>query len=212
MRVSWLVPLWIACATESIPRPEPSPIKRVAGRCPDAPEVIDALGEKVRLGTNPDRLTTVVVLFSRSAAEDASDLIRQLDERLLNGPVQMVGVVDLRKYAHVFRSVAERQLKKSAAESRDRRRERRQKRGVDASPTFVDRWHVIGDFDGSLLLRFHVDPDPSVPVAYVVGSCGQVSGPFHDVEGTLRAVNHASSRSARRPADSRASRRLRAAK
>jgi hypothetical protein len=184
-------------------------IKRVAGHCA-VTEVTDALGEKVQLGNNPQSLTTVVVFISRSAADDAADLVRQLDERLLNGPVQMVGIVDLKKYGRVFRSIAERQLRKSAADSRERRRQRRQKRGVDASPTFVDRWHVIGDFDGSLLQRFHVDPEPSPPVTFVVGACGQVSGPFRGVDETVRAVNSASSRSARRPADSRASSRRRA--
>jgi hypothetical protein len=165
--------------------------------CAEGPEVTGALGESVRLGER--NLTTIVVFLSRGGADEAADFIRQLDEQLLNRPVQMIGVVDLRHY-NVVRRLAEERLKKSTAESRQKRRERRIERGLDASATFVDRWHVIGDFSGSLLERFGVSPEPPKPVAFVVGACGVRTGPFLELDATLRAVDHAAASSARRDA------------
>jgi hypothetical protein len=177
-------------------------------------DVKDSLGESVSLGSNEEQLTTVVVLLSRAASEEASQFIRQIDERLLNAPVQIVGIVDLHRYSGALsRSLAERSLRRAANDSREKRRQRRQKQGVDASPTFVNRWHVIGDFAGKLLARFGVQPEPPEPVAFVVNSCGQVRGPFHDVNATLAAVGHGvPAKTARTSSSSRASRRASAAR
>ena len=182
------------------------PIPKSAG-CPEGPEVTDALGERVRLG-EPE-LTTVVVFLSRGTADEAADFVRQLDEELLNRPVQMVGIVDLHRYS-ALRRLAEIRLKTSAKESRQKRRDRRVARGADASDLYVNRWHVVGDFDGGLLARFGVSPDSARPVAFVVGRCGKRSGPFSEVPATLRAVDHAAPKTARKSADSGASSRLHA--
>jgi hypothetical protein len=202
-----LLSLLLACA----PPPEKpqllaGPIQKSIG-CSEGPEVTDALGEPVHLDDRD--LTTVIVFLSRGAADETADFVRQLDEQLLNRPVQMVGIVDLRKYS-VVRRIAQQRLKKSAEESRQKRRERRQKRGVDASDTFVGRWHVVGDFDGGLLARYGVSPEPQRPVAFVVGTCGARTGPLHQVAETLHAVNQAAARSARRDGSFR--RRARAAR
>ena len=182
------------------------PIQKTGGCLERRFDVKDSLGESVALGANEEQLTTVVVLLSRAASEDASQFIRQIDEHLLNAPVQIVGIVDLHRYGGLARSLAERSLRKAAAESREKRRKRREAQGVDSSPTFVNRWHVIGDFAGRLLGRFGVALDPKEPVAFVVTSCGQVRGPFHDVDATLAAVGHAvPAKTARTPSSSRAS-------
>jgi hypothetical protein len=192
MRASLPLLFLFACAPSSrqlLAGPLPK-----SGACPEGPEVTDALGEPVRLGDHD--LTTIVVFLSRGAGDEASDLVRRLDEQLLNRPVQMVGIVDLRKY-RLVRRLADQRLKKSAAESREHRRERRVAHGVDASDTYVRRWHVIGDFDGKLLERFGVAPEPPRPVAFVISACDHRAGPFQELEATLRAVDHAASKRAR---------------
>jgi hypothetical protein len=199
MRVTLLSLLFACAPPPTRPQLLAGPIQKSIG-CAEGPEVTDALGQPVHLGDR--ELTTVVIFLSRGAADEAADFVRQLDEQLLNRPVQMVGIVDLHKYS-VVRRLAQQRLKKSAEESRQKRRDRRKARGVDASDTFVGRWHVIGDFDGGLLARYGVSPEPSRPVAFVVGTCGGRVGPLHEVAETLRAVDQAAARSARRDASFR---------
>jgi hypothetical protein len=214
MRTLLALSLFVGCANPSSSGRLAGPIQK-SGACSERRfDVKDSLGESVALGSNEEQLTTVVVLLSRGASDEASLFIRQIDERLLNAPVQIIGIVDLHRYGGVLaRSLAERSLKKAAADSREKRRKRREQQGVDASPTFVNRWHVIGDFAGKLLARFGVSPEPPEPVAFVVTPCGQIRGPFHDVNATLAAVGHpVPAKTARKPSSSRASSRASAAR
>ena len=140
------------------------------------------------LGAPEQARPTIVYFMSRSAKEESSSFARAVDEILLNAPIESVGTVDLRKYAGVLRRLATSYLKKSAEESLAHRRERRLAKGVDASPEMVNRWHLIGDFDGSLFSRFGVESDPAHPLAFVLDRAGAVHGPFRDVQSVVSAV------------------------
>lgn len=167
--------------------------KRAAPGCSEGLHLAltDALGDRVRLGSPDQRHVTIVVFMSRGAKDEAAEFLRSLDERLLNQPVESVGVVDVRKYGGVMRPIAEHQLSKAAGDGRDKRRKRREERGLDASQEYVSRWHLIGDFDGKLLERFGVEPEPQHPLAFVVDRCGQVGGPLREVDAVVSAVDHA---------------------
>ncbi|MCU1281683.1 MAG: hypothetical protein JWM53_5229, partial [bacterium] len=123
--------------------------------------------------------------MSQRAREASSTFARAVDESLLNAPVEEVGIVDVRRYGGVLRRLASSYLRKSADEVLVHRRERRLARGVDASPEFVNRWHLIGDFDGSLFDRFGVEYEPARPLAFVLGRDGALHGPFADVASVL---------------------------
>jgi hypothetical protein len=150
----------------------------------------DALGAPVRLGAGQERVT-MVVLMSRESKDESAQLVRSFDEKLLNAPVESVGIVDMRKYGGIMRSIATSQLKKSASEARDRRRERREAKGVDASSTYVNRWHLVGDFDGELMKKFGVAANLDHPQAFVVDKDGGLHGPYRDLDGLMAAVDHA---------------------
>jgi hypothetical protein len=151
--------------------------------------------------------------MSRTAKDEAATFLRDLDEHLLNGPIESVGIVDVRDYGGITRGLVQRRLKKALEEGRDRRRERREQRGIDASPSYVNRWHLVGDFDGALASRFGVGPEPAHPVAFVVDRCGVVNGPLRDVGRVLTAVAHAvSSSKSRKSAAARPSRPLHTAR
>jgi hypothetical protein len=179
------------CAGEKAPPPPrtPADVQRVSGREIDL-SLGDVLGRPVRLGGQAP--VAVVVFISRESKEESSELLRRLDERLLNAPIETVGIVDLRRYGSgLMRKIATRKLKQSAEDSRNRRRERREAKGSDASPANVDRFHLVGDFDGSIYSKFGVEEEPDHPVAYVVQRSGAVQGPYRDADSLAAAVGQA---------------------
>jgi len=148
---------------------------------------VDVLGRSVDASRGP----TVIFFMSKRCKEASAAFAKAVDERLLDQPVESVGVVDVRRYSGFLRGMCTSYLKRSAEESRVKRRERRQARGVDASQTAVDRWHLIGDFDGSLFERFGVGRDEKLPVAYVVDPKGKLHGPYRQAATVLSAVDRA---------------------
>jgi hypothetical protein len=145
-------------------------------------------GESVCFGSPEQARTTIVYFMSRRAKEESSAFARAVDEVLLNAPVESVGAVDLRRYAGMLRRLATSYLRKSGDEALAHRRERRVAKGIDASDEVVNRWHLIGDFDGSLFGRFGVESDPPHPLAFVLDRAGAVQGPFRDVQSLVSAV------------------------
>ncbi|MDB4970257.1 MAG: hypothetical protein JWN44_5946 [Myxococcales bacterium] len=150
------------------------------------------LGDAVNLGPPYQARPTILVFMSRRAKDESSAFARALDETLLNAPVESVGVVDVRRYAGLLRRVATSYLKKSASEALDHRRERRVAMGIDASAEVVNRWHLIGDFDGALFERFSVEREPARPLAFLVDRDGGVHGPFADVTSVVSAYSTSS--------------------
>ena len=149
--------------------------------------VLDVLGERVDVA--PDAPNPTVLIFMSRTARDASSLFaRTVDERLLDRPVELVGIVDVRRYGGIFRGLATSRMRRSEEEARVARRQRRLAHGVDASPAAVDRWHLVGDFDGALFRRFGVEAEPAQPVAFVVDGAGELHGPFHDVDAVVAAA------------------------
>lgn len=151
--------------------------------------VTDVLGKQVSVAS---KLPTVLIFMSRSAKDASSAFARAVDERLLDRPIESVGIVDVRKYGGLLRSLATKYLKRSAEDAKVKRRERREARGVDASPAAVDRWHLVGDFDGALFAQFGVEAEPKQPLAFVVDCGGALHGPYRDVDPLVAAVASAS--------------------
>jgi hypothetical protein len=147
------------------------------------------LGDAVSLGPPRQARTTVVFFMSRRAKEASAKLASAVDEMLLQAPVELVGIVDVRRYGGMLRSLATSYMKKSADEALRQRRERRLARGVDASPDVVNRWHLIGDFDGALFERFGVEREPARPLAFVLDRDGGVHGPYADASGVKQAFS-----------------------
>jgi hypothetical protein len=156
--------------------------------CPTGLKVTirDSLDERIELGAPLQQFVTIVLVTDPSAQDKTTTLFRELDERLLNAPVETVGIVDLRRYAGIARRWVEWRLRKAAGEARAARRTRRERRGVDASAPFVDRWHLVGDFSGELLARF--GGHGALPAAFVVDRCGTVRGPLRDATAVLAAL------------------------
>jgi hypothetical protein len=150
------------------------------------------LGDPVHLGPPRQQRPTIVYFMSRRAQEESSTLARSVDEALLNAPVEAVGIVDLRRYGGILRRLATSYVRKSATEALDHRRRRRLAKGLDASAEYVNRWHLIGDFDGALFDRFGVEREPAHPRAFVLDRDGAVHGPFGDTAGVLAAFATAS--------------------
>ncbi|HEX6837279.1 MAG TPA: hypothetical protein VF334_11935 [Polyangia bacterium] len=149
--------------------------------------VVDVVGERVDVA--PDAAApTVLIFMSRRAKEASSAFARTVDERLLDRPIEEVGIVDVRPYGGILRRLATSLMRSSVTEARAHRRERREARGVDASPAAVDRWHLVGDFDGALFRRFGVEAEPAQPVAFVIDRAGALHGPFRDVDAVVAAV------------------------
>jgi hypothetical protein len=151
--------------------------------------LVDVLGNRVDV-TAP--APAVLIFMSKRAKDASAAFARDVDQRLLAVPVESIGIVDVRRYGGLLRKLATSYLKRAAEDARVTRRERRQARGVDASPAAVDRWHLIGDFDGTIFGRFGVAPDPEQPLAFVLDRGGDVHGPFRDVERVVAAVSTAS--------------------
>jgi hypothetical protein len=151
--------------------------------------VADVLGEAVRLGPPAVAPATVLFFVSQRAKDESQEFARAVDERLLEQPIESVAIVDVRRYAGALRRLATSYLRRSAAEARERRRQRRVERGVDASPATVNRWHLLGDFDGALFERFGVEREPAHPVAFVVDRVGGLRGPFRAVGEVAAAVS-----------------------
>jgi hypothetical protein len=205
--------LFASCIQKPPPRPQiAGPVQKRRARCQGGLRLTfnDALGEPVHLGAPGQERVTVVVVMSRSAKNEDAEFLRELDEKLLNGPVDFVGIVDVRKYGGAFvRGIAERKIKQGEKDARAGRRKRREDRGVDASEEYVNRWHLVGDFEGDLLTHFGIDEEPDRPVAFVLDRCGRVGAAHYEVSGVLAAVAHAQPRRAARkgaasPASSRA--------
>jgi hypothetical protein len=200
--------LWVAILAGCATNPAHGKRNLVAGpiqkhhRCDEGLrlKLTDALGDPVAIGAPEQARVTVVVFMSRSAKDEASDFLRELDQKLLNSPVESVGVVDVRKYGGVMRSVATWQLKRAAENSRAKRKERRQQQGLDASKEYLDRWHLVGDFDGKLLEQFGVEAEPQHPVAFVVDRCGTIGAPHRDVAGLMSEVDQTVAKTASRTA------------
>src|SRR5437016_3890019 len=91
-----------------------APLQKSAPACSDGLHLwlTDALGDPVVLGAPDQRRVTIVVFMSRGAKEEAAGFLRTLDEKLLNGPVESLGVVDLRKYGGLTRDLAQWRLKR----------------------------------------------------------------------------------------------------
>jgi hypothetical protein len=153
-------------------------------------DMVDALGQHVSVN-GAANAPTVLFFMSKRAKDASAAFARTVDERLLDRPVESIGIVDMRKYSGMLKGLASSYLRRSAEESKIKRRERRQAAGVDASPAAVDRWHLVGDFDGSLFSRFGVEADPAQPLAFVVDGSGAVRGPFHDVDPVVQALAEA---------------------
>jgi hypothetical protein len=166
-----LVPL---CAQAAVTRLEP------------AIGAADALGERVQLGPGQKRIA-VVYFMSERAKDESAALARTIDERLLNAPMDTIGIVDVRKYGFL-KSLVNSHLRKAEWESRDHRRVLRLEHGIDASPEFVNRWHLLGDFDGKLFDRFSVEKNPARPVAFVLDKSGEVHGPYRETRDLLVAL------------------------
>ncbi len=154
-------------------------------------DVDGVLGEHVALGPPTQARTTILFFMSRRAQKESVAFGREVDERLLDAAVESVAFVDVRPYGGWLRRLAMSRLKQSATEAREHRRERRVAHGADASSEVVNRWHLVGDFDGSLFSRFGVESDLSHPIAFVLDRGGALLGPFHDVSGVLAAVGKA---------------------
>jgi hypothetical protein len=187
-RVALVAVLWAACA-QAPPPATHVPIHRVAGH--EARRVsltlTDVLGGPVRLGHGQERVA-VVVFISKQSRDESAELLRRLDERVLNRPVDSIGVVDVARYSGFTRGIAERRLRQSLVDGRAKRRERRLALGIDASAALVDRWHLIGDFNGAVLDAFGVEREPVHPIAFVVERSGAVRGPYRDLESVLGAI------------------------
>ena len=151
-------------------------------------QLTDVLGHQLQLGAAHPSLPAVLIFMSRSAKDASSAFARTIDERLLDRAIESIGIVDVRRYGGILRRLATSYLVRSAEEAKVHRRERRQARGVDASPQAVDRWHLVGDFDGSLFARFGVAAEPKAPLAFVVDAAGDLHGPFHDVDTVIAAL------------------------
>jgi hypothetical protein len=148
----------------------------------------DVRGARVPVGAPEQQRTTIVIFMSRRCKDASNTFARVVDEKLLDGPVELVGIVDVHRYGGILKRVALSYMRKSAEEARVHRRQRRVARGVDASDRYVDRWHLIGDFDGALFARFGVAPEPAQPLAFVVDRSGAVHGPYRDVPSLLAAA------------------------
>jgi hypothetical protein len=149
--------------------------------------VVDVLGAKVDVAPQA-HARTVLIFMSKRAKEASAAFARAVDERLIDRPIESIGVVDVRRYAGMLRGLATSYLRRSAEESKVKRRERRVARGVDSSPAAVDRWHLVGDFDGSLFTRFGVEAEPKEPLAFVVDTGGELHGPFREVDRVVAAL------------------------
>ena len=149
--------------------------------------IVDVLGTKVDVAPQA-HARTVLIFMSRRAKDASAAFARAVDERLIDRPIESIGVVDVRRYAGMLRSLATSYLRRSAEDAKVKRRERRVARGVDASPAAVDRWHLIGDFDGSLFARFGVEAEPKEPLAFVVDTAGELHGPFREVDCVVAAL------------------------
>jgi hypothetical protein len=211
-----LVGLLLAGCIQQPPPPQvarPTPKARARLRCAGGLQLTfnDALGEPVHLGAPGQERVTIVLVMSRPAQEEDAEFVQELDEKLLNQPVDVVGIVDVRKYGGLIsHGIASKKIKQGEQEARAGRRKRRQERGVEASDEYVNRWHLVGDFDGKLLTHFGVKEEPYQPVAFVVDRCGRVSPAHNEVSGVLAAVAHAApKRAARKAPASRASSRAR---
>jgi hypothetical protein len=163
-------------------------------------KMTDALGGSVALGSPDQERVTVVVFMNRDNKDEAADFLRDLDKKLLDEPVDSLGVVDVRKYGGVMRSVANWELKRAAERSRAKRKERREQQGRDVSKDELDRFRLVGDFDGKVLEQFGVGAEPKQVVAFVVDRCGAIGSPHHDVESLMAEVNQTVAKSASRSA------------
>jgi hypothetical protein len=158
----------------------PSPIKLV---------VEDALGESVPLGMPSQARPTILFFMSERSRDESAEFARAVDEKLLNGAVESLAIVDVRKYGGMlFKRICQSHLRTKAKEARDKRRQRRVERGLDSSTAVVNRWHLAGDFTGAWFSRFGVERDPAKPVAFVVDRDGALRGPFRDPGEVLAAV------------------------
>jgi hypothetical protein len=160
----------------------------------------DVLGEPVRLGTPDQKRIAVVFFMSPQSKDESAEFVRDVDEKLLDRPVDPIGIVDVRAYSGLTRPIAEWQLRKSVKEARERRRKRREERQVDASLDVINRWHLIGDFDGALFKKFDVDLELERPLAFVVERTGTLHGPYRDVAGVAAAVHRVAGRAAAKSA------------
>jgi hypothetical protein len=179
----------VAFATASLLVGSLVPLRTGHASAPPPLRIVDVLGAVVQIAA-PAPAPTVLIFMSRRSQDASATFARAVDERLIDRPIESIGIVDVRKYAGMLRGLAGSYLRRAAVEARVRRRERRQARGVDASPQAVDRWHLVGDFDGSLFARFAVEADVPQPLAFVVDCAGDVHGPFRDVDAVAGAVEH----------------------
>jgi hypothetical protein len=148
----------------------------------------DVLGEAVALGAPEPALPTIVFFMSKRSQDEAAALVRTVDEQTLDRAIELVGVVDVQRYGGFWRRLAQSRLERSARDARARRTERRVARGVDASAAAVNRWHLVGDFEGALFTQFGVEREPSHPVAFVIDRGGALRGPFRDAVALVAAV------------------------
>jgi hypothetical protein len=164
------------------------PAARADAAAPVHLAVDDVLGERVVLGAPEQARATIVFFMSRRAQEAATAFARAVDEQLLDRPVEHVSIVDVQRFGGLLRSIATARLRTAATDARARRRARRVAAGCDSSDGVVNRWHLIGDFDGSLFGRFGVGRDPAKPLAYVVDRAGAVHGPYFDAASVTSAI------------------------
>lgn len=163
-----------------------APIARARAAGPVRLDLRDVLGERVAL---PAAARATVLLFmSRRAGDECNAFGRDLDEQLLDAPIESVAFVDVRRYAGWLRRLAESRMKKSALEAREHRRARRLEHGANASSDVVNRWHLVGDFDGALFSQFGVEGEPEHPLAFVLDPKGALRGPFREVRAVVAAV------------------------
>ena len=166
-----------------------APITRAHAGSAVSLDLHDVLGERVALPA-PAR-ATVLFFMSRRAQDECNAFGRDIDEQLLDAPVESVAFVDVRRYGGWLRRLAESRMKKSALEAREHRRERRIEHGANASSDVVNRWHLVGDFDGALFSQFGVEGEPAHPLAFVLDRKGALRGPFREVRAVVEAVGDA---------------------
>ncbi len=158
----------------AVPAPAQPQTRRVSFRARDA------AGAWVDLSSYRGRAVALVALTNPYASEQCRAVLAQIDEVLLNEPaLETFLVVDVVGYDNfITRGPARGRLRRSLADARSRRRERRLARGADASDAQIDRFHLVGDFEGRILRLFGVDSFDAGPVAFVVDGDGTVVGPF----------------------------------
>jgi hypothetical protein len=165
----------------------------------------DVLGEPVRLGPGTHAPVTVVFFVSHKSEKQSEQLATEVDQKLSDRPLARVTVVDAHKYNGILKGEATKRLKKAAEKTRLQRQKQLAERPARASRKSVDRWYLVGDFDGSWFNAFGLPRDTPLPVAFVVARSGTLSGPYREATAVAAAASgrKTGARHARTPSGTR---------